>query len=82
MFCASFLERLSRRLTHALAATQRALELNDRLAEAHASLAFISIWWNWNATQADREFRRAIELDPDYATGHHWYATFGDYVLD
>ncbi|MGI8743495.1 MAG: tetratricopeptide repeat protein [Bryobacteraceae bacterium] len=60
----------------ALAATTQALKLDDRLAEAHASLAFISIWWNWNAAAADREFRRAIELDPKYATAHHWYATF------
>lgn len=60
----------------ALAATQRALELDDRSAEAHNSMAFISFWWNWNAATADREFRRAISLDPNLVTPHHWYATF------
>jgi len=60
----------------ALAATQKALELDDGSAEAHASLAFISFWWNWNAALAEREFRRALELNPDYGTAHHWYATF------
>jgi len=60
----------------ALAATERALELDDRSAEAHNSLAFISFWWNWNAAAADREYRRAISLDPNLVTPHHWYATF------
>jgi Tfp pilus assembly protein PilF len=60
----------------ALAATQKALELDDRLADAHASLAFISFWWNWNAAVAEREFQRAISLDPNDVTSHHWYATF------
>ena len=60
----------------ALAATRKALELDDRSAEAHTSLAFISFWWNWNAALAEREYQRAIDLDPKYATAHHWYATF------
>lgn len=60
----------------ALAATRKALELDNRSAEAHASLAFISFWWNWNAPVAEREYRRAIDLNPNYATAHHWYATF------
>jgi serine/threonine protein kinase/tetratricopeptide (TPR) repeat protein len=53
---------------------RRALELDDSLAEAHASLAwtlFINDW-EWEAAQS--EFRRAIELDPGYATAHQWYA--------
>jgi Tfp pilus assembly protein PilF len=60
----------------ALAATRRALELDDKLAEAHTSLGFITFWWNWNAAAAEREFQRAIALNPNYATAHHWYATF------
>ena len=60
----------------ALAATQKALELDNRLAEAHSSLAFISFWWNRDAATADREFQRAITLDPNQVTPHHWYATF------
>src|SRR5262245_24355008 len=51
----------------------RALELDDRLAEAHTSLALMMEHdWDWESSE--REFRRAIELDPNYATAHHWYA--------
>jgi hypothetical protein len=60
----------------ALAATEEALALDESSAEAHASLAFISYWWNWNAALADREYRRAIALDPNYSNARHWYATF------
>ena len=58
------------------AAARRALELDDRSAEAHNSLAFVEFWWNWNATRAEAEFQRAIRLRPGYAVAHHWYATF------
>ena len=58
------------------AAARRALELDDRSAEAHNSLAFVEFWWNWNATMAEAEFGRAIRLRPGYAVAHHWYATF------
>lgn len=56
------------------AAARRALELDESLAEAHTSLAcaFHSFHWDWQA--AEREYRRAIELNPRYATAHHWYA--------
>lgn len=60
----------------ALAAAKKAVELDDSSSEAHASLAFASYWGNWDAATADREFRRAIELDPRNAIAHHWYATF------
>jgi DNA-binding winged helix-turn-helix (wHTH) protein/tetratricopeptide (TPR) repeat protein len=60
----------------ALAAAKRAVELDDHSSEAHAALAFASFWGMWDATTADREFRRAIELDPRNATAHHWYATY------
>jgi TolB-like protein/Flp pilus assembly protein TadD len=53
----------------------RALEIDDSLAEAHTSLAFIYYaMWEWDAS--DREFRRAIELKPNYSTAHHWYYVF------
>ncbi|HJR07614.1 MAG TPA: tetratricopeptide repeat protein [Pyrinomonadaceae bacterium] len=56
-------------------ATLKALELDDTLAEAHASLAYVRIFdWNW--TEAEREYRRSIELNPSYATAHHWYAHY------
>ncbi len=60
----------------ASAAARKAVELDDSSAEAHASLAFVMFYWNWDITGAEREFRRAIKLNPDYALAHHWYATF------
>jgi DNA-binding winged helix-turn-helix (wHTH) protein/tetratricopeptide (TPR) repeat protein len=60
----------------ALAAAKKAVELDSRSSEAHASLAFVSFYWMWDAATADREFRRAIELNPSNARAHHWYATY------
>ena len=51
-----------------------ALKLDDSLAEAHASLAFVEMHYEWNWKESEREFRRAIELNPNYATGHQWFA--------
>lgn len=51
----------------------RALEIDDTLAEAHASLAYTYGLYDWNWTAAEREFKRALELKPSYATAHHWY---------
>jgi serine/threonine-protein kinase len=53
---------------------RKALELDETLAEAHASLAWSLFVYDWDWPGADREFRRAIELDPGYATVHQWYA--------
>src|SRR5271155_1980359 len=61
-------------MPRAKAAAMKALELDDSLGEAHASLAFCLDGFDWNFEAADREFRRAIELNPGYATAHHWYA--------
>lgn len=53
----------------------RALELEDTLAKAHASLAHVRMHeFGW--PDAEREFQRALELDPNYATARHWYAMF------
>ena len=60
----------------ALAAAQRAVELDDQSSEAHASLAFALFWGTWNAAGAEQEFRRAIDLNPNNSVAHHWYATF------
>ncbi len=60
----------------ALAAAKKAVELDDQSSEAHASLAFALFWGTWDAAGADREFRRAIDLDPNNAVAHHWYATY------
>jgi TolB-like protein/Flp pilus assembly protein TadD/predicted Ser/Thr protein kinase len=56
----------------ARAAAMRALEIDDALAEAHASLANIKIF-DLDFAGAESEFKRAIELNPNYATAHHWY---------
>jgi TolB-like protein/Tfp pilus assembly protein PilF len=61
---------------HAKVAVTRALSLDDSLAEAHTSLAFVSLYYDRDWTKAEREFRRAIDLNPNYANGHHWYAEF------
>jgi TolB-like protein/DNA-binding winged helix-turn-helix (wHTH) protein/tetratricopeptide (TPR) repeat protein len=52
----------------------KALELDSSLGEAHNSLAFVLDGFDWDLAAAGREFRRAIELNPGYATAHHWYA--------
>jgi DNA-binding winged helix-turn-helix (wHTH) protein/tetratricopeptide (TPR) repeat protein len=59
----------------ALAAAKRAVELNDRSSDAHASLAFALFFGNWDAVNAEKEFRRALDLNPKNAAAHHWYAT-------
>lgn len=61
-------------LPKALWAARRALEIDDTLAEGHASLGFIKMHYQWDWAGGEREFRRAIELNPGYATAHHWYA--------
>ena len=53
---------------------RKALELDDSLAEAHASLAWVLFVYDWDWEQARVEFCRSIELDPRYATAHQWYA--------
>jgi len=52
---------------------RKAIELDDRLAEAHASLAWCLFIYDWDWDASDRESRRAIELDPRYASAHQWY---------
>jgi TolB-like protein/DNA-binding winged helix-turn-helix (wHTH) protein len=57
-------------------AALRALELDDTLAEAHASLALIKENYDYDWPESEKEFRRAIQLGPQYATAHQWYAEF------
>jgi TolB-like protein/DNA-binding winged helix-turn-helix (wHTH) protein/Flp pilus assembly protein TadD len=52
----------------------KALELDSTLGEAHNSLAFVLDGFDWDFDSAGKEFQRAIELNPGYATAHHWYA--------
>lgn len=61
------------RFTKARQAAQRALELNENLAEAHTSLAMVLYKFDWDWKNSEIHFRRAIELNPSYPTAHHWY---------
>jgi len=54
-------------------AAKRALEMDDGLAEAHATMGFINFYYDWNRTEADNEFRRALADNPNYALAHSWY---------
>jgi DNA-binding winged helix-turn-helix (wHTH) protein/Tfp pilus assembly protein PilF len=60
----------------AFAAAKKAVELDQQSSEAHAALAFVTFYGVWDAADAEKEFRRAIELDPNNANAHHWHATF------
>ena len=57
----------------AKAAAMRALELDETLAEAHTSLARVLAVYDWDRVGAEREYKRAIELNPRYALAHEWY---------
>ena len=57
-------------------AAGRALALDSRSAEAYTSLAYGNTIYGWNWSAAEENFRRALAADPNYATGHHWYADF------
>ena len=57
-------------------AAMKALALDNTLAEAHDSMAHILMYYDWDWQRAEEEFRRAIELDPNYATAHQWYAEY------
>ena len=57
-------------------AAAKALELDESLAEAHTSLAFVRYRYYWDWGQAEQHFKRAIELKSDYATAHQWYSAF------
>jgi tetratricopeptide (TPR) repeat protein len=61
----------------AKAAAMQALDIDDALPEAHTSLGLVKEHFEWDWSGAEREFRRAIELNPNSATAHHWY---GDYL--
>lgn len=60
----------------ARAAALKALEIDETLAEAHATLACVLYEFDWKFDESEREFKRSIELDPNYPTAHHWYAEF------
>jgi len=63
-------------LPKAKAAALKAIELDGSLAEPHVSLAHVSYFYDRDWVTAEREFKRAIELNPNYPVAHHWYAIF------
>ncbi|HQR35231.1 MAG TPA: protein kinase [Blastocatellia bacterium] len=56
-------------------AAEKALQIDEYLADPHASLGAYHCWYTWNWIEAEREFRRAIELNPSYTNGYHWYGS-------
>ena len=54
----------------------KALEIDDTLAEAHASLAYAELEFDWDTARAESGYKRAIELNPNYETAHQWYAEY------
>jgi TolB-like protein/DNA-binding winged helix-turn-helix (wHTH) protein/Tfp pilus assembly protein PilF len=61
-------------MPEAKAAARKALEIDGTLAEAHASLANVHLFYDWDFVASEREFKRALDLDPDYTVAHHWYS--------
>jgi serine/threonine protein kinase/tetratricopeptide (TPR) repeat protein len=57
-------------------AASDALTIDSTLAEAHASLGYTATYYEWDWERAESEFKHAIDLNPNYATAHHWYAGF------
>ena len=57
-------------------AVTRALELDEELGEAHATLGFSRFLYEWDFVGAESEFKRAVALSPNYAEAHHWYAIY------
>jgi TolB-like protein/DNA-binding winged helix-turn-helix (wHTH) protein/Tfp pilus assembly protein PilF len=57
-------------------AASKALELDPTIAEGHAELGLVEFYYDWDWKQAEQEFRRAIELNPNYATAHQWYGYY------
>lgn len=53
---------------------ENAARLDHRLAEPHATIGFIRTFWQWKPKEAEQHFKRAIAIDPTYATAHQWYA--------
>lgn len=60
----------------AQAAAERALEIDEQLVEARACLAYMKACYDWDWVNAEKEFRTALELNPNYATGHIWYSDY------
>jgi tetratricopeptide (TPR) repeat protein len=66
----------SESIPRAKAAARKALEMDSSLADAHATLGLIAMNFDWNWGEAERQYRQAIAINPNYATAHHWYAEY------
>jgi hypothetical protein len=60
----------------AIEAALKALEIHDSVAEAHASLAYAKLIYDWDWTGAEFELKRSLTLNNNYPTAHHWYADY------
>jgi TolB-like protein/DNA-binding SARP family transcriptional activator/Tfp pilus assembly protein PilF len=60
----------------AIDAAHRALDIDPTLSEPHATLGYAALYYEWDWERAEAEFRRTLELDPGYSTGHQWYSNF------
>jgi len=60
----------------AKAAARKALEIDDTLSEAHASIGYIKLYFDWDWLDAERELKRALDLNPNYAIAHNYYAIY------
>ena len=60
----------------AMRSLRKALELNGAFAEAHSSLAYVKLLFDWDFSGAEKEFRHALAVNPNHPTGHYWYALF------
>jgi TolB-like protein len=67
-------DRRHERMRIAKETALHALSIDETVAEAHAALGFIAWHYEWDWAASERELKRAIELNPSYATAHHWYA--------
>ena len=67
-------------LSAAKKAALKAIELDDSLAEPHASLAFIAETYDWDWPGAERQYKQALQLNPSYAQAHNWYAGYLTYT--
>jgi serine/threonine protein kinase/tetratricopeptide (TPR) repeat protein len=63
-------------MPRAKAAAERAIELDPELAEGYTSSGFVKLSYDWDWPAAERDFKRALELNPNYATAHQWYASY------
>jgi len=63
-------------ILNAQTAAQKAIQLDNSLAEGHAAMAYLNFMWLWDWPTAEREFQSAIQLNRNYAPAHHWYALY------